>query len=201
VTAAPSIAPLSTTIRAIVADETIEGPVTITATVTHREDYLSGDILPWAALTLADGDASIHVQVQPREFNQRTIEPHVGALVTVTGQLVTDNVGLIIFASALNRPTIANLLASDQIKGEVQITGRITHVETDTTNAGHDWAVITVTDLGLDTIDVELHPKTYAALTIKPLVGDIVQATGRLCLPPGADQIVIYGQSLTQVEQ
>jgi hypothetical protein len=95
---------------------------------------------------------------------------------------------------------IADLLATDRIEGQVTITGRITQVEASTTNAGHDWAVITITDLGLDVIDVELHPKTYTALTIKPLVGDIVAVTGRLCLPPGADQIVIYGQQLDHVE-
>jgi hypothetical protein len=96
-------APLPTTIPAILADETLEGPVTVTATVTAREDYLSGDILPWVALDLTDGDASIHVLVQPREFNQRGVEPTIGTLVTVTGQLVTDNDELLILASALNR--------------------------------------------------------------------------------------------------
>lgn len=60
--------------------------------------------------------------------------------------------------------------------------------------------MITVTDNGLDVIEVQLFPKVYTALTIKPLVGDIVQAAGRLCLPPGADQIVIYGQQLDHVE-
>jgi hypothetical protein len=95
---------------------------------------------------------------------------------------------------------IADLLASDVIEGQATITGRITHVETSTTNAGHDWAVITITDLGLDTIDVELHPKTYTALRITPGLGDIVQATGRLCLPPGAEQVVLYGQQLDHVE-
>jgi hypothetical protein len=89
-------AALPTTIRAILADETLEGPVTITATVTAREDYLSGGILPWVTLALGDGDASIRVEVRPREYNQRTIEPTIGTLVTVTGQLVTDNGGLII---------------------------------------------------------------------------------------------------------
>ena len=95
---------------------------------------------------------------------------------------------------------IADLLASDQIEGEVTVTGRITHVEASTTNAGDDWAVITITDNGLDVIDVELHPKVYAALRIEPCLGDIVQATGLLCLSSDDQQLVIYGQQLDHIE-
>lgn len=96
--------------------------------------------------------------------------------------------------------TIADLLASQQIKGEVSITGRITSVDRRTTAAGNSWAIATITDHGLDTIDVHLFPKVYAALRIEPCLGDTVHVTGRRCLNSEDQQLIIYGEQLDHVE-
>jgi hypothetical protein len=96
---------------------------------------------------------------------------------------------------------IADLLASGQIKGEVTITGRITHVELRKNAARDPWATITITDDGLNVIDVKVFPKVYAqtyGLTTQPHSGDTITVTGWVCLPPGDQHVVIYGEQIVQ---
>lgn len=99
---------------------------------------------------------------------------------------------------------IADLLASQRIKGEVAITGRITGVELRKNAARDSWATVTVTDDGLNVIDVKVFPKVYAhvyGLTAQPRVSDTITVTGWVCLPPGDQHVVIYGEQIMQAPQ
>lgn len=95
---------------------------------------------------------------------------------------------------------IADLLASQRIKGEVTVTGRITGVDLRVNSARRPWATVTLTDDGLNVIDVKILPDAYATLTEHPTPGHTITVTGWLGQPNDNQPVVIYGEQIVQAQ-
>lgn len=96
---------------------------------------------------------------------------------------------------------IADLLATQRIKGEVTVIGRITNVDLRANSARRPWATVQLTDDGLNVIDVKILPDAYATLTAHPTPGDTVTVTGWLGQPNDDQPVVIYGEQIVRAPQ
>lgn len=95
---------------------------------------------------------------------------------------------------------IADLLAAGRIHAAATITGRITGVDLRANSARRPWATVTVTDDGLNVIDVKILPDAYATLTAHPTPGATVTVTGWLGQPNDNQPVVIYGEQIVQAQ-
>ncbi|GAB2696657.1 hypothetical protein [Kitasatospora kifunensis] len=90
--------------------------------------------------------------------------------------------------------TIDELLASGRVQGDVQVAGRITAAELQTTASGYDWAVLMLDD-GTAVIEVHVLPRTWRDVTVPILTNARLAVTGLLNAVSG--ELTIIALSVT----
>lgn len=79
--------------------------------------------------------------------------------------------------------TVAALLGSGRVEGDVTVSGTVTRASLRTTAAGHDWAVITLDD-GTDRLDVHVLPRVWRDAACPVRLGGRLTVAGRLDAAP-----------------